>query len=112
MALQVFSGIAPPQALLAAIAAAPGQPNVLESPVIPPRPTQPPQGLTPTYASPVPGPYEDAPPSYEDAMADALGPVDGPRREYNPPDITSRSLSWSETDKKTSDQANKKDDRL
>ena len=26
---------------------------------------------------------DEAPPSYEDAMADDLGPVDGPRREYN-----------------------------
>jgi len=112
MAVQVFSGIAPPQALLDAIAAAPGQPNVSETPVVPPRPPQPPQGLTPAYASPVPGPYEDAPPSYEDAMAEALGPVDGPRREYNPPDTASRSLSWSGTDTKASGRTSKNDDRL
>lgn len=33
--------------------------------------------------------YDDAPPSYEDAMAETLSPVDGPRREYNPPDASS-----------------------
>ena len=26
---------------------------------------------------------EDAPPSYEDAMADDIAPVDGPRRDYS-----------------------------
>ncbi len=26
---------------------------------------------------------EDAPPSYEDAMADEIAPVDGPRRDYS-----------------------------
>ena len=26
---------------------------------------------------------DEAPPSYEDAMADEIGPVDGPRRDYS-----------------------------
>ena len=26
---------------------------------------------------------DEAPPSYEDAMADEIGPVDGPRRNYS-----------------------------
>jgi hypothetical protein len=34
---------------------------------------------------PAPDPFHDAPPSYEDAMADALAPLDGPRRAYHPP---------------------------
>lgn len=51
-------------------------------------PPQPPRPPVPPYTAPPPAPeeFEDAPPSYEDAMADALGPVDGPRREYNPLD--------------------------
>ena len=28
---------------------------------------------------------EDAPPSYEDTMAEDLAPVDGPRRDYQQP---------------------------
>ena len=32
-------------------------------------------------------PYDDAPPSYEDAIAQDLPPVDGPRRDYAPPPI-------------------------
>ena len=27
--------------------------------------------------------FEEAPPSYEDAMADEITPADGPRREYS-----------------------------
>lgn len=30
---------------------------------------------------------DDAPPSYEDAIAEDIGPVDGPRRDYNQPDV-------------------------
>ena len=33
-----------------------------------------------------------APPSYEDAMAEEIGPVDGPRRDYHPPPTT--TTSW------------------
>ena len=28
---------------------------------------------------------DEAPPSYEDALAEDMAPVDGPRREYNQP---------------------------
>lgn len=48
--------------------------------------------------------YEEAPPSYEDAMADNIGPVDGPRREYHPPDgssTTSGSTMESGADAKS-----------
>ena len=41
-------------------------------------PLYPPQLNTPGPAS-----ADDAPPSYEDAMADEIGPVDGPRRDYS-----------------------------
>jgi len=41
----------------------------------------------PEYGPPLPTGDDDAPPSYEDAMAEDVGPVDGPRREYNQPDV-------------------------
>ncbi|KAK1150013.1 hypothetical protein N8T08_003571 [Aspergillus melleus] len=103
MPVKVFSGIAPPQALLDAMAATgrvkpPAQ--VPPSPSVPDRPagstsSRPPIPPRPS-AAPVPVPaseenYDDAPPSYEDAMAETLSPVDGPRREYNPPDASSSS---------------------
>ncbi|KAJ5341855.1 Arrestin-like N-terminal [Penicillium brevicompactum] len=94
MPVKVFSGIAPPQALLDAMAAASlqqgsekPQPSLptetgIDRPPMPPRPS----------GEPVPvnsgDPYADAPPSYEDAMADHLSPVDGPRREYHPPEAS------------------------
>ena len=40
-------------------------------------PVYPPQLTTSTV------PEDDAPPSYEDAIADDITPVDGPRREYS-----------------------------
>ncbi|QSS61975.1 arrestin [Histoplasma capsulatum] len=77
MAVQVYSGIAPPQALLDAIRRTPSKASKAsdDPPPKPPRPE-----VAPTVP-PVQDEYDDAPPSYEDAMADALGPVDGPRRE-------------------------------
>ncbi|PGH34007.1 hypothetical protein GX50_03154 [[Emmonsia] crescens] len=103
MAVQVYSGIAPPQALLEAVRRSPSKASkVSEVP-----PPQPPRPQVAPALPPVQGEYDDAPPSYEDAMADALGPVDGPRREYNPPDTG----SWSATDNKGSAK-NKDDERL
>lgn len=41
---------------------------------------------SPQYAPPPAGESDEPPPpSYEDAMADDLGPVDGPRRHYEQP---------------------------
>lgn len=100
--MNIYSGIAPPPALLKAMSVK--RPNVpvqppaekpTEAPAIPPRPTPAP---TPAYdAEPQPE-YEDAPPSYEDAMADEIGPVDGPRREYNTPDTALVGQSGSGAD--------------
>jgi hypothetical protein len=96
MPVKVFSGIAPPQALLDAMAAASPQPNKLKPqpsipaenenarPAMPPRPSGEPVPVNSGDAYDT----EDAPPSYEDAMADHLSPVDGPRREYHPPDAS------------------------
>jgi hypothetical protein len=96
MPVKVYSGIAPPQALLDAMAAAapqlsPSKPTsgpswptgAASRPPIPPRPST---GPVPVDAGAA---YDDAPPSYEDAMAENLSPVDGPRREYHPPDASS-----------------------
>jgi hypothetical protein len=60
-------------------------------PAIPVRPTtqtQPQaQAYDPAYPPQVGVPgapdFDDAPPSYEDAMADEMSPADGPRREYS-----------------------------
>lgn len=39
------------------------------------------------HAAPPPDPYEEAPPSYEDAIAADLPPVDAPRPDYAPPPV-------------------------
>jgi hypothetical protein len=93
MPVKVYSGIAPPQALLDAIAESTSQPFPSKAtgstipdtngrPAIPPRPSG---GPVPAPSGPA---YDEAPPSYEDAMAENLSPVDGPRREYHPPDAS------------------------
>ncbi|EGE00151.1 hypothetical protein TESG_07472 [Trichophyton tonsurans CBS 112818] len=134
MAVQVYSGIAPPQALLDAMNGQPSKgpiPAPVQTPVfgfgpgpshippsqpmagpgpgpspIPMNPNIPPP--QPPRPSPANHPvlmenFEEAPPpSYEDAMADALAPVDGPRHEYNPLAASQRSSSWTSTDAQSS----------
>ncbi|KAJ5806886.1 hypothetical protein N7474_010478 [Penicillium riverlandense] len=116
MPVKVYSGIAPPQALLDALAAAslqPSSPNT-QSPRTSqlsssanagqPRPPMPPRPATLPAAVSVGDVYDEAPPSYEDAMAENIGPVDGPRREYHPPDgssTTSGSTMESGADAKS-----------
>lgn len=96
MPVKVYSGISPPKPLLDAMATAslqpsPSKPNQRptwtgidgdDRPPMPPRPTSGP------VSADTPAVYDDAPPSYEDAMAENLDPVDGPRREYHPPDAS------------------------
>ena len=102
--VEVYSGITPPPELVASAAAAattrPVQ-SPLRSPtepILPPRPgaagsTQtagmagiPQPSIDPLYPPQMGTAHADlmgdAPPSYEDAMADEIGPVDG-RREYS-----------------------------
>ncbi|KAJ5698160.1 hypothetical protein N7462_000165 [Penicillium macrosclerotiorum] len=113
MPVKVYSGIAPPQALLDAMAAAALKPSPSKPTAQPPwaptsddnRPPMPPRpsGTVPEYSN---GGYDEAPPSYEDAMAENLSPVDGPRREYHPPDASSsRSTLESGADSKSSAEA-------
>ncbi|KAN0112891.1 hypothetical protein V8E51_005842 [Hyaloscypha variabilis] len=77
--VEIYSGIHPPTALLDAMASRPS------APVRPSVPT--PQTYDPAYPPQVGVPgapdLDDAPPSYEDAMADEMSPADGPRREYS-----------------------------
>ncbi|KGO53855.1 Arrestin-like, N-terminal [Penicillium expansum] len=115
MPVRVFSGIAPPQALLDAMAAASLQPSSSKMkpqpslptevgnnrPPIPPRPNGEPVPVNSGDA------YDDAPPSYEDTMGDHLSPVDGPRREYHPPDASSQSTVESGADSKSAAQPGK-----
>lgn len=42
-----------------------------------------------------PADYEDAPPSYEDAIAQDLPPIDGPRRNYEPPPNSASDLGMT-----------------
>jgi hypothetical protein len=88
--------------------AKPRRPGVPQRPSIhtdkeqpPPMPERP---LRPTNTVPEPQELEtpiDAPPSYEDAMADAIAPIDRPEGEYqHPPASTERSLSGPSNDVK------------
>jgi hypothetical protein len=99
MPVDVYSGIAPPPALLAEMAKKSDSSSAGIR-----RATQPvPRPQSFSAASQAPPPFtsssrpsstsaalrppssdvpEDAPPSYEDAMAEELAPVDGPRRGY------------------------------
>ncbi|KAF2751343.1 hypothetical protein M011DRAFT_464074 [Sporormia fimetaria CBS 119925] len=103
--VQVFSGIAPPKALLNATLSAPSGASSVSSPVSPPAPSRPQPPLTPvdqpgpssanafppaqsasTAAGPT-MPYDDAPPSYEDAIGQDLPPINGYRGSYMPPPV-------------------------
>ncbi len=132
LAVKVYSGIAPPAALLHRIAtslpttartqfaaaAAQGAPTPLSpSTFYPPTPITPsyyaqhqppaPPGTTAPYfqssrPSQPPESVDDAeaPPSYEDAMADEIAPVDGPRRDYSVPTPPDRRDSGPGVDSK------------
>lgn len=88
--IEIYSGISPPTALLNAMSsrrtASASRPSASRPPATAagrpaPKPVYdpvyPPQLTTSSV------PEDDVPPSYEDAMADDIAPVDGPRREYS-----------------------------
>ncbi|KAG9240262.1 hypothetical protein BJ878DRAFT_304383 [Calycina marina] len=88
--VEVYSGIKPPAALITAMASRPVAPAAAVAPVqLPPRPsavtaTNPADPLyPPQLGSTQVGAFDEAPPSYEDAMADEITPADEPRREYS-----------------------------
>ncbi|KIX07718.1 uncharacterized protein Z518_02372 [Rhinocladiella mackenziei CBS 650.93] len=130
----VYSGIAPPPALLQAIANRP-RPQHIPSPLFS-RPTDhngallPPD--TPSDAPTTPtseicsspaqvGSYQPqgqgdipdvAPPSYEDAMAEEIAPVDGPRRDYHVPAPTRAQEHAFNADSKGSGLGRRVSERL
>ncbi|CAI6339458.1 unnamed protein product [Periconia digitata] len=125
--VKLYSGIAPPQALLEAsstggtpTAAAAGKPNFMQQPYIGSnlRPQQPnagptmatspsqgktgadpfpPQGAAGTQQEAVP---EDAPPSYEEAVGANLPPINGYRGSYMPPPVPEGAPRFSEDRKR------------
>jgi hypothetical protein len=131
MPVKVYSGIKPPPALLRAIATSHQRPHMpMNSSPKPPstgsRPSFahiPSSPSTPSYeqhsprvgtfATPQqPLPDDDAPPSYEDAMADEIGPVDGPRRDYNVPSQPERRQNSLNDESKGSGLSRKPSERL
>lgn len=113
--VKIYSGVAPPAALLQRMASShpkvPGAGGQFAATLQPPSPSSffPSTPITPSYAhNHPPAPPgtisnittpssfqpssrppddndDDAPPSYEDAIADEIAPVDGPRRDYSVP---------------------------
>ena len=95
MPVIVYSGIRPPQALLNATMSQPTPSHA--PPQTPSTPSHPPQSSGPPPSN-VPA---DAPPSYEDAIADDLRPIDGPRREYTQPQQQTQVQGSSHATEKT-----------
>lgn len=104
--VKVYSGIAPPKALLDATLVGANEKERLatgtslnvpgsssQAPVTPTTPMQ--HGFASGSALPPPGAanaegapgYEDAPPSYEEAIGDDLPPINGYRGSYQPPPV-------------------------
>lgn len=108
--VKVYSGIAPPKALLdAGFNAGQQKPSTLHVP--PPQMQAPHTPTTPTHAgfnsanafsgAPVqhqaaaPA-YDDAPPSYEDAIGQDLPPINGYRGSYQPPPVPEGAPRFSD----------------
>jgi hypothetical protein len=84
--VKVYSGIAPPAALLQAMKSGNIPSKIEEPPSLPsgkPPPFSPTEGEASSSApSQAPPSYEEAPPSYEDTVAHDMPPVEGPRSNY------------------------------
>ncbi|KAF2276952.1 uncharacterized protein EI97DRAFT_304073 [Westerdykella ornata] len=115
--VKVYSGIAPPKALLDATLSAqagkikPSAPPALAPPPEPMPPVTPvdhagfsgPNALPPVQGAPpspaplgVQPPYDDAPPSYEEVVGEDLPPVDGYRGNYQPPPVPEGAPRFSD----------------
>lgn len=110
--VKVYSGIAPPKALLEAhLTGDTGKLNPSlatnlspgQAPITPTTPTHqgfaganafPPQGAP--VASHPQAPYDDAPPSYEDAIGQDLPPINGYRGSYQPPPVPEGAPRFSD----------------
>ena len=127
--VKVYSGVKPPPELLRAMAAnnpfhplnvAAAANGIPQSPVSPtPQTPSTPvsdHGSFPALlgapASPRPSSEDDAPPSYEDAMAEDIAPVDGPRRNYSVPEDPEQSQSSFNSDSKSSGIGRRMSERL
>jgi hypothetical protein len=110
--VKVYSGIAPPKALLEATFTGdsnrptekPGlyPPQQSQAPITPTTPTH--QGFAGAHSPPppqgapganLPG-YDDAPPSYEDAIGADLPPINGYRGSYQPPPVPEGAPRFSD----------------
>lgn len=93
--VEIYSGISPPEALLTAMAAQPVRP-VNSIPVTVPIQAPPAHDALypPQLGTPAAAAADDAPPSYEDAMADniELAPADGPRFYSGVTDVNAPSM--------------------
>jgi hypothetical protein len=106
--VKIFSGIAPPKALLEAGFNAPagGKPATLHVPQYgqalhtPPSPQTGFNNANAFAGQPVQPPntqaYDDAPPSYEDAIAQDLPPINGYRGSYQPPPMPEGAPGFSD----------------
>jgi len=87
--VEVFSGIKPPPELLKRMDSAPVPSNPASVPMQGTDPPKLPQYSAPGSSSAPQSQsaqtYEDAPPSYEDAVGQNMPPISGPRPGYNPP---------------------------
>ncbi|KAL5378098.1 hypothetical protein DPSP01_009382 [Paraphaeosphaeria sporulosa] len=101
--VKVYSGIAPPKALLDATLVGadtklkPATGQDLNAPQMPTTPTHqsgfpPAQGATQQEAPA----YDDAPPSYEDAVGQDLPPINGYRGSYDPPPVPEGAPRFSD----------------
>lgn len=119
MPVQVFSGIAPPAAVLEALtsSSASTKPTTIAPPYEPVDSHPAPGSVTPGIATPSwnsvpaqsgdylshpPSASNEAPPSYEDAMADNVAPVGGPRGDYQPQREASSGGNDARRDEKAS----------
>jgi hypothetical protein len=109
--VKVYSGIAPPKALLEASIPGESEKLKLGTSLAPPQQAQTPHtpvehpgfsgpsAFPPAQGAP-PGPpqapYDEAPPSYEDAIGQDLPPVDGYRGNYQPPPVPEGAPRFSD----------------
>lgn len=92
LSVAVYSGIEPPAALVEAMqqaeAGGKAKPRPVTKKPLPPQAAQNVAAAASASQGPAPAPLppdeEEPPPSYEDAIAQDIGPVDGPRN-YQPP---------------------------
>ncbi|KAF1993875.1 arrestin [Amniculicola lignicola CBS 123094] len=84
--VKVYSGIAPPKALLDATQQQQQGMGMGMGPA---------PGMGMGHPPP-PVPYDDAPPSYEDAIGQDLPPIDGYRGNYQPPPVPEGAPRWED----------------